>query len=82
MNLDPGNPHLLGGMFAEWNDKLGGVVSDADVQAMVKPAMQTPGEKLWSGTTTAMTYEQFLRVAQQIGEAPGTQLSQLQVHDK
>jgi len=42
MNLDPGNPHLLGGMF----------------------------------------YEQFLRVAQQIGEAPGTQLSQLQVHDK
>jgi hexosaminidase len=76
MNLDPGNPHLLGGMFAEWNDKLGGIVSDADVQARVKPAMQTLGEKLWSGTTTAMTYEQFLRVAQQIGEAPGTQLPQ------
>jgi hexosaminidase len=63
-------------MFSEWNDKLGGIVSDSDVQERVKPAMQTLGEKLWSGTTTAMTYEQFLRVAQQIGEAPGTQLPQ------
>ncbi len=78
MNLQPGDPHLLGGMFAEWNDKLGGVVSDADVQQRVKPAMQTLGEKLWSGTTTAMTYEQFCQVAQQIGQAPGTQLPEFQ----
>ena len=78
MNLQPGDPHLLGGMFAEWNDKLGSVVSDADVQQRVKPAMQTLGEKLWSGTTTAMTYEQFCQVAQQIGQAPGTQLPEFQ----
>ncbi len=74
MNLAPGDSHLLGGMFAEWNDKLGSVVSDADVHARVKPAMQTLGEKLWSGTTTTMTYEQFRQLAMQIGEAPGTHL--------
>lgn len=78
MNLSPGDPHLLGGMFAEWNDKLGSVVSDADVQARVTPAMQTLGDKLWSGPTITMTYEQFVQTAQQIGAAPGAQLALFQ----
>ncbi len=75
LNLTPDDPHLLGGMFAVWNDKLGSVVSDADVYDRVKPAMQTLGEKMWSGTTTDMTYEQFQQVAGAIGEAPGTHLA-------
>jgi hexosaminidase len=73
LNMKPGNSHLLGGMFSEWNDKLGSVVSDADVHARVKPAMQTLCQKLWSGTT-AMSYTQFLQIAQIIGDAPGTHL--------
>jgi hexosaminidase len=76
LNLNPGDPHLLGGMFAEWNDKLGNVVSDADVHARVKPAMQTLGEKMWSGTTTGTTFEQFQQLAMIIGDAPGTHLPQ------
>ena len=76
LNLKPGDPNLSGGMFAEWNDKLGSVVSDADVYARVKPAMQTLGDKMWSGTTAGMTYEQFQQLAQRIGEAPGTHLLQ------
>src|SRR5260370_41274400 len=63
-------------MFAEWNDKLGSVVSDADVYERVKPAMQTLGDKMWSGTTAGMPYEQFQQLAQRIGEAPGTHLLQ------
>ena len=74
LNLQPNDPHLLGGMFAEWNDKLGSVISDADVHERVKPAMQTLAEKMWSGTTSNMTYEQFQQVAREIGEAPGTHL--------
>jgi len=74
-NLKPGDQYLLGGMFAEWNDKLGSVVSDADVHARVKPAMQVLSEKLWSATTS-MTYEQFQQLASEIGEAPGTHLPQ------
>ncbi len=76
LNLNPGDPRLLGGMFAEWNDKLGNVVSDADVHARVKPAMQTLGEKMWSGTTTGTTFEQFQQLAMIIGDAPGTHLPQ------
>jgi len=74
LNLRPGDPHLLGGMFSEWNDKLGSVVSDADVHARVKPAMQTLGQKLWSVTTAGMPYNQFLQLTQIIGDAPDTHL--------
>jgi hexosaminidase len=74
LNLNPKDPHLLGGMFAEWNDKLGSVVSDADVHARVKPAMQVLSEKLWNGPTTSLTYEQFQQLGRMIGDAPGTHL--------
>lgn len=76
LNLKPCDPSLSGGMFAEWNDKLGSVVSDADVYERVKPAMQTLGDKMWSGTAAGMPYEQFQQLAQRIGEAPGTHLLQ------
>ncbi len=76
LNLQPGDPRLLGGMFSDWNDKLGDVISDADVHARVKPAMQTIGQKLWSGTTAGMSYHQFQQLAQHIGEVPGTHLPQ------
>jgi N-acetyl-beta-hexosaminidase len=76
LNLNPKDPHLLGGMFAEWNDMLGSVVSDSDVHARVKPAMQVLSEKMWSGPATDLTYEQFQQLASVIGEAPGTHLPQ------
>src|SRR5712692_9176623 len=76
LNVRPGDSHLLGGMFSEWNDKLGSVISDADVHARVKPAMQTLSQKLWSGTAAGMPYNQFLQLAQIIGEAPDTHLPQ------
>lgn len=76
LNLAPNDLHLSGAMFSEWNDKLGSVVSDADVYARVRPAMQTLGQKLWSGTTPGITYEQFQQLAGKIGEAPGTHLVQ------
>jgi len=74
LNLSPNDPHLLGGMFAEWNDKLGSVVSDADVHARVKPAMQTLSEKLWRGPVNPLPYSLFQQLAVQVGNAPGTHL--------
>jgi hexosaminidase len=74
LNLQADDQHVLGAMFAEWNDKLGTVVSDADVYARVKPAAQTVSEKLWS-TDQDITYDQFEQLAAQIGDAPGIYLS-------
>ncbi|HXZ03368.1 MAG TPA: family 20 glycosylhydrolase [Ktedonobacteraceae bacterium] len=73
-DLSPNDPHLLGAMFAEWNDKLGKVVSDADVDARVKPAMQVLSDKMWSGPTTNLSYDQFQQLASIIGTAPGMHL--------
>ncbi len=38
--------------------------------------MQTLSQKLWSGTAAGMPYNQFLQLAQTIGNAPNTQLPQ------
>jgi hexosaminidase len=76
LDLSPNDPHLLGGMFSEWNDALGSVISNADVYNRVKPAMSTLGQKLWSGTTADMSYQQFSLLAQFIGDGPGTRLAQ------
>ncbi len=74
LDLSPNDPHLLGAMFAEWNDKLGKVVSDADVDARVKPAMQVLSDKMWSEPTTDLIYAEFQQLASIIGDAPGTHL--------
>jgi len=76
MNLSPNDPHLLGGMFAVWNDKLGSVVSDTDVYSRVQAATPTLGDKMWSGSATGISYDQFQQLAVQIGQAPGTTMPQ------
>ncbi len=74
LNLQPGNSHLLGGMFSEWNDKLGSVVSDGDVYARVQPAMETVSQKLWNASNGGLNYDQFLQIALRVSTAPGTNL--------
>ncbi len=73
LNLQPNDPHLLGGMFALWNDKLNSV-SDAEIDARLEPAMPVLAQKLWSASTAGLSYAQFEQLALQIGTAPGTHL--------
>lgn len=75
LNLQPDDPHLLGGMFAVWNDLLGKVTSDNDITARIKPAMPVVVEKMWSGPTPDTNYEQFEHIVQQVGLAPNTHLT-------
>jgi hexosaminidase len=73
LNISYGDSHLLGGQFAEWNDNYRHV-SIADIYDRVSAAMPTMGEKLWSGTTSTRTYEQFQQIAHVLGDGPGTHL--------
>ncbi|HEY0753136.1 MAG TPA: family 20 glycosylhydrolase [Ktedonobacteraceae bacterium] len=73
LNLQPGDPHLLGAAFAVWNDKYA-ITSVADITARVKPALPVLGAKLWTGPTPETSYQQFENSVQQIGLAPGTNL--------
>jgi hexosaminidase len=75
LNLKADDPHLLGGTFSVWNDKLGTVVSTADITARIEPAMPVLGEKMWSGPTPGADYEGFEQIVRQVGAAPGIHLS-------
>jgi hexosaminidase len=73
-NLQPDDAQLMGAKFAVWNDKLGTLISDADVAARVLAALPTVGEKFWGAPGGARTYTQFMEVARIVGQAPGLNL--------
>jgi len=74
LNLPSDDPHLLGATFAVWNDRLGQVVSDADITARITPAMPVVSEKIWAGATPDLSYAQFEQNISQVGPAPGLQV--------
>lgn len=71
LNLQPGDPHLLGATFAVWNDRYS-ITSVADITARIEPAFPVLGAKMWAGPTPDTSYEQFENMVDQIGLAPGT----------
>jgi hexosaminidase len=73
LNLQPDDPHLLGATFAVWNDRLGRVVSDADITARIAPALPVVSEKIWAGSAVTISYTQFEQYVSQVGPAPGLQ---------
>ncbi|MWV44778.1 family 20 glycosylhydrolase [Paenibacillus sp. HJL G12] len=74
LNLKDGEPKLLGGMFAVWNDLLGKKVTADEVHDRVKQAMPVLAEKMWRGLSTDTAYSDFKQLAGTLGEGPGTQL--------
>ncbi|MED5017651.1 family 20 glycosylhydrolase [Paenibacillus chibensis] len=74
LNLQDGEPKLLGGMFAVWNDLLGKKVTDDEVHDRVKQALPVLAEKMWRGASGESTYTDFQRLASALGEGPGTNL--------
>lgn len=74
LNLKDGEPKLLGGMFAVWNDMLGKKVTADEVHDRVKQAMPVLAEKMWRGASTDTAYADFKQLAGKLGEGPGTQL--------
>ncbi|WP_175631936.1 NPCBM/NEW2 domain-containing protein [Virgibacillus siamensis] len=73
LNLSEDNPHLLGGMFAVWNDKIGYGYTRFDVHERVRDALPTLAQKMWSGETE-QSFEEFEKLSKEIGAAPGTNL--------
>lgn len=74
LRLQNGEPNLLGGMFAVWNDKLGKKVSAADVHDRVKHALPVMAEKMWRGQSSDSTFAEFKQLSDQLGIGPGNDL--------
>ncbi|WP_458631397.1 family 20 glycosylhydrolase [Paenibacillus sp. CMAA1364] len=73
-NLQEGEPNLLGGMFALWNDKLGRVVSAAEIADRVNDAVPVMAEKMWRSQSSGATFAEFNNLTSVIGVGPGVDL--------
>lgn len=69
-----GDPFIRGGMFAVWNDVTKNGITAQDVTDRVFPAIQVLSEKMWSGTNTAVDFNDFSAKAKKINEGPGLNL--------
>ena len=77
------DPHILGGMFAVWNDKAAYPYTFEDVHELVKPAMPTLGEILWAGHPAfARTYDAFAGDAKTLGDGPSVRIATPSIHQE
>lgn len=70
VSFPAGDPTILGGSFAEWNDIVGNGISEKDVHDRVFPAMQVLSQKMWTGNDTTMVFEDFEALSKKISEGP------------
>jgi hexosaminidase len=68
--FQPGDPTIIGGSFAEWNDVVGNGISEKDVHDRVFPAMQVLSQKMWAGSQSVTSFEDFNTASKQTGEGP------------
>ena len=71
VQFEEGDPDILGGMFAVWNDHHGNGISTYDVHHRTYPALQTLAVKCWTAKATSLPYEQWDAKRWDLSEAPG-----------
>lgn len=65
-----GDPTIMGGSFAVWNDIVGNGISEKDVHDRVFPAMKVLSQKMWAATDTVVNFEDFELMSKKLGEGP------------
>lgn len=71
--FDEGDPAILGGLFALWNDLVGNGISVKDIHHRVFPSLQTMAVKTWN-TRPTLSFDDFEAARMQLSEAPGVNL--------
>lgn len=69
--FEEGDPNILGGMFAVWNDHVGNGISVSDIHHRIFPALQTLAAKCWSANGITVPFESFDKQRLALSEAPG-----------
>lgn len=72
VTFQAGDPTIVGGMFAVWNDKspARNGITEKDVHDRVFPALQVLSQKMWAGTDS-IPFKDFLVKGKEIKEGPG-----------
>lgn len=74
--FDEGDPVLMGGMFAVWNDHVGNGISTKDVHDRTFPGVQVIAAKAWNGNgKTTVPFDTFNKQRLTLSEAPGVNLA-------
>lgn len=73
--FEEGNPAILGGMFAVWNDHVGNGISVKDVHHRVMPALKTIATKSWTASNVTTPYGVFEASSKLLSEAPGVNVN-------
>ena len=76
VKFDEGDPALMGGMFAVWNDHVGNGISTKDVHDRTFPGVQVIAAKAWNGNgKTTVPFDEFNKKRLTLSEAPGVNQS-------
>lgn len=65
---------IKGGMFAVWNDYIGNGITYKDIHHRAYPAVQTLGQKMWSGKAKEVDFATFDAGRKKLSEAPGVNI--------
>ena len=71
ITFEKGDPTIIGGMFAIWNDIAGNGISQKDIHNRAFPAIQTLAEKMWSADDEKISLFDFNQKKKLINEGPG-----------
>ncbi|WP_316752681.1 family 20 glycosylhydrolase [Pedobacter gandavensis] len=76
VTFQAGDPAVIGGMFAVWNDKSpgGNGITEKDVHDRVFPALQVLSQKMWAGTDS-IPFKDFLVKGKGVKEGPGVNVA-------
>lgn len=74
ITFEKGDPMIIGGMFAVWNDIAGNGISEKDVHNRVFPALQVLSEKMWTAQDDNPSLFAFNDQKKTVGESPGLNL--------
>ncbi len=69
--FEEGDPQIVGGMFAVWNDHPTNGVTVRDVHHRIMHALPTVAAKNWSGTKVTVPFDEFSTKSASLSEAPG-----------
>ena len=74
VTFEKGDPTVVGGMFAVWNDIAGNGISEKDVHNRAFPAIQVLAEKMWTASDENLSLFEFNQKKVNVAEAPGLNL--------
>ncbi len=69
--FEDGDPAILGGMFAVWNDHYGNGISVKDIHHRTMPALQMISLKTWTAHNTTIPFAEYNKLRHLLSEAPG-----------